>query len=162
MAAIGAAAGAMAASVAVVVSAASTPMRRTATVTRTIRTPILTAPVTTVITETTATAGSAVTRNKAAAPAQVRRLFFCSAEAGAVVRRAGLEYRPDRHDAGRVHVAMAAIIVPLDVIEVHGLGDARHLIKLTQVIRQVRIVDDPAQVALEVAIIDRVEADKRR
>lgn len=61
-------------------------------------------------------------------------LFLLSAEAAAIVRQREIEHRPDRHDAGRVHVAMAAVIVPLDVIEAHGLGDARHLIKLAQII----------------------------
>ena len=61
-------------------------------------------------------------------------LSLLSAEAAAIVRQHEIEHRPDRHDAGRVHVAMAAVIVPLDVIEAHGLGDARHLIKLAQII----------------------------
>ena len=61
-------------------------------------------------------------------------LSLLSAEAVAIVRQHEIEHRPDRHDAGRVHVAMAAVIVPLDVIEAHGLGDARHLIKLAQII----------------------------
>ena len=58
-------------------------------------------------------------------------------------------------------VRHAHVIVPLDVIHVHGLGDARHLIEVAQIVRQVRIVGDAAQVAFEVAVIDRVEADER-
>ena len=56
----------------------------------------------------------------------------------AIVRRGKVELRPDRHDAGRVHLALAAVIVPLDLLEADGLGDARHLIKIAQIIRQVR------------------------
>ena len=42
----------------------------------------------------------------------------------AVVRRREIERRAEGHDAGRVHVALAAVIVPLDVVHVHGRGDA--------------------------------------
>ena len=37
-------------------------------------------------------------------------------EPRAVVRRGEIELRPDRHDAGRVHLALAAVIVPLDLL----------------------------------------------
>jgi hypothetical protein len=52
--------------------------------------------------------------------------------------------------------------VPLDVIHVDGVGNAGRLIKLAQIIRQVRVVDDAAQIAFEVAVIDRVKTDQRR
>ncbi len=39
-------------------------------------------------------------------------------------------------------MAVAAVIVPLDMIDAHGLGDARHLVEIAQIVRQVRIVDD--------------------
>ena len=79
----------------------------------------------------------------------------------AVMRRGEVELGAERHDAGRVHLALAAVVVPLDVIDADGLGDARHLIEIAEIIRQVRVVGDAAQVALEVAVIDRVEADQR-
>src|SRR5262249_47301716 len=72
----------------------------------------------------------------------------------AVMRRRKIELRPQRHDAGRVHVALAAVIVPLDVVHVHGRRDASLLIKVAQVIREIGIVDDTAQVAFEVAVVD--------
>ena len=99
-----------------------------------------------------------------AAPHPVKRIRRRDSahEPVAVVRRGEIELGAERHDAGRVHLALAAVIVPLDVIDVHGLGDARHLIEIAQIVRQVRIVDDAPQVALEVAVIDRVEADQRR
>ncbi len=85
-----------------------------------------------------------------------------SAEPPAVVRQREVEQRTDRHDAGRVDVAVAAVIVPLDVIETDGVGDARHLIKIAQIIPQIWIVDDAPQIAFEVAVIDGVEANERR
>jgi hypothetical protein len=54
---------------------------------------------------------------------------------------------------------MAAVIRTLDVVEAHRLRDAGHLIELAQVSPQIGIVDDAPHVALEVAVIDRVETD---
>jgi hypothetical protein len=55
---------------------------------------------------------------------------------------------------------VAAVVVVLDVVEVDGLGDARVLVQLARVGPQVRVVDEPPEVALEVADIDRIEADQ--
>src|SRR5262245_34777114 len=85
-----------------------------------------------------------------------------SAKPPAVVRRHEIERRAERHDAGRVHMAVAAVIVPLDVIHVHGRGDAGLLVEVAQVVAEIGIVDDAAQIAFEVAVIDRVEAHQRR
>ena len=46
-------------------------------------------------------------------------------------------------------------------IEVHGFGDAGHLIKIAQVTRQFRIVRNSTLVALEMADIHRVETHQR-
>jgi hypothetical protein len=78
------------------------------------------------------------------------------------MRRGEILDGPRRYDACGVYRFMAAVIVLFDVIHVHRLGDARHLIKLAQIVRKVRIIRDAAQVALEVPMIDRVEPDKCR
>ena len=49
-----------------------------------------------------------------------------------------------------------------DVKEVDRLGDPRPMIELAQIALQSGIVGDLPQIALEVAEIDRVEADQRR
>ena len=59
-------------------------------------------------------------------------------------------------------VRVRAVVVPLDVIHVDGLGDAGVLVQLAQVARELRVVDDAAQVALEVADVHGVEAHERR
>src|SRR3546814_9356889 len=50
---------------------------------------------------------------------------------------------------------MAAVVVVLDVVQVDGLGDARHLVEFARVVPQVGIVAESPQVALEVAVVDR-------
>ena len=49
----------------------------------------------------------------------------------------------------------------LDVIDADRLGDSRLLIEIEHVTVEVWIVDDAAKVALEMAVIDDVEPDKR-
>ncbi|MCY1466048.1 hypothetical protein D9M71_842750 [compost metagenome] len=56
---------------------------------------------------------------------------------------------------------MAAIVVVLDVLKIHRLGNTRPLINLAQPVRQVRIIRNPPQVAFEVPVIHRVKADQR-
>ena len=53
------------------------------------------------------------------------------------------------------------VIVMLDVEKIDRLGHAGPMVQLPQVAAQRRIVLDPLEVALEVAEIDRVEADER-
>src|ERR1700692_1910838 len=64
-------------------------------------------------------------------------------------------------DAGWIDRAVALVIMTFDMHQVHGLGDAGHLIKTAQVTRQFRIVRNSTQVALEVADIHRVETHQR-
>src|ERR1700722_391174 len=70
------------------------------------------------------------------------------------------EFRPNRHNAGRINAPVALVIVMLDMEDVDGLGDARQVVKLPQVAVQRRIVPDLAKIAFEVPEINRVEADQ--
>jgi hypothetical protein len=56
---------------------------------------------------------------------------------------------------------MAAVIVPLDVIEVDGVDDPRHLVQLAKIVPKVWIVCDAPHIAFEVAVIDGIEANER-
>ena len=51
--------------------------------------------------------------------------------------------------------------MPFDVIKVHRGRNARLLIEVQEIALQVRIIHDPPQVALEVPMIDGVEAHQR-
>jgi hypothetical protein len=53
------------------------------------------------------------------------------------------------------------VIMTLDVINAHGLRNARLLIKVEHVTVEVGIIDDPPQVAFEMSVIDNVEPDQR-
>src|SRR5215470_18444654 len=78
------------------------------------------------------------------------------------VRRPKIEDRPERNDSRRVHPAVASVVVAFDVIEVDRLGDAGMLVEVAGVRPEIRVVGEPAEVALEVVVVHRVEADERR
>ena len=57
---------------------------------------------------------------------------------------------------------MAAVIMTLDVGEIDGLPDPAPLVEAAGIVPEGRVVDQAPDVALEVAVIDRVEADQGR
>ncbi|MNR36436.1 hypothetical protein D3C85_1543530 [compost metagenome] len=65
------------------------------------------------------------------------------------------------HNPGRVDGLVAAVVVILDVGKIHCLGNPRPLIHLPQPVRQVRIIGNAPQVALEVAVVHRVKTNQR-
>ena len=77
----------------------------------------------------------------------------------ASVRLREIEGRADRDDAGGINFRVRHVVMTLDMIEVDGLGDTGLLIKVHQVTLQARVIDDAPDVALEVAVINRVESN---
>ena len=73
----------------------------------------------------------------------------------AIVRLPVVDIRPDRHDPRRIQIRMAAVVVALDEVDVHRLGDPVRLVEIAQEAPEVRVVDDPSQVALEVPVSTR-------
>ncbi len=64
-------------------------------------------------------------------------------------------------DTGWIDVVVGHVVMPLDVVEVHGVGDAVGLIEVFEVAEEVGVVDDPPEVAFEMAMVDGVEAYER-
>ena len=62
------------------------------------------------------------------------------------------------NDTSRIDVVMGDVVMPLDMVEVHGVGDAVGLIEVFEVAEEVGVVDDPSDVAFEMTVIDSVEA----
>ena len=76
------------------------------------------------------------------------------------MRGGEIQFRADWNDAAWVDGLMTAVIVPADVIEVHGLGDARQLEQIPSVAPEVRIIDQSAQIAFEMAEVDGIETNQ--
>ncbi len=77
------------------------------------------------------------------------------------VRLCQIKRWAEGNDPGRINLRVRHIIMALDVVEVDRVGDAWLLIQIRQVALQIRVIDDAAQVALEMAVINHVEPDKR-
>ena len=69
--------------------------------------------------------------------------------------------RAERDDAGWIDFAMGQVVMPLDMVEVHRVGDAVCLIEIFQIAEQVWVIDDASDVALEVAVVHRIEPHQR-
>ena len=67
-----------------------------------------------------------------------------------IVRRQPVDDRAFRHDARGIDVVVRHVVVTLDVIEVDGVTETWPLEEVARVAPQVRIVDQPPQIALEV------------
>ena len=62
------------------------------------------------------------------------------------------------NDTGRIDVVMGDVVVPFNMVEVHGVGNAVDLIEIFEVAEEVGVVDDPPDVAFEMTVVDGVEA----
>src|SRR6266540_3516541 len=79
-----------------------------------------------------------------------------------IVRRFQMvQIRSDGKNPGRIDVKLA-VITHLDFLQIQRVFDSRPLIELAQVIRQIWIILDAAQITLEVAVVDQVKAQERR
>src|SRR5579872_5778446 len=74
------------------------------------------------------------------------------------MRRGPVQERAVGDDSGRVDVRMRGVVVPLDVIEVRCVPEGGQRVQVARVAPQIRVVGQPAQVDLEVVVVDRVEA----
>src|ERR1043166_8138533 len=75
--------------------------------------------------------------------------------------RAGeVEQGTERDDAGGVDVVVGDVVVTLDMVDVDGFEDAGLLIKIAKVALKVWVVDDPAEVAFEMTVINSIETDQ--
>ena len=61
-------------------------------------------------------------------------------------------------DTGWINVVVGDVVMPLDVVEVHGVSDAIGLIEIFDVAEEVGVVDDLPEVTFEMAVVDGVEA----
>src|SRR5438105_7777995 len=76
------------------------------------------------------------------------------------MRRSQVERGADRDDTRGIYLLVRHIIMALDVIEVHRFGNAIVLVKIAQIRPEMFVIDDAAHVALEMAVINGIEADE--
>src|SRR5260221_14587299 len=72
-----------------------------------------------------------------------------------------IDVRPDGHHSAGIQPSLHRIVVLLYLREIHRLGYAMRLVHISEPSPQVRVVPQMTNVALEVAIVDNVEANGR-
>ena len=68
--------------------------------------------------------------------------------------------RAKGHDAGGVNFIVSHVVMPFDVIEIHGVGNAVILVEIFEIAKEVGVISDTSDIAFEVPVIHRVEADE--
>ena len=71
-----------------------------------------------------------------------------------------VQFGTNGNDAVGVDRLVAGIIVLSDVIEVYGFGDARYFEEVAGIAREIGIIDQPAQIAFEMADVDSIETNE--
>lgn len=66
----------------------------------------------------------------------------------------------DWDDTGRVNIIVRDVVMPLDMVEIHGHGDAVGLVEIFQIPEQVRVVDDSPEIAFEMTMVHGVEPNQ--
>jgi hypothetical protein len=69
--------------------------------------------------------------------------------------------RADWDNTGWVDVVVRDVVVPLDMVEIHSFGDTTGLVQVAKIAGEVGVVGNPSDIALEMAVIDRVEPNQR-
>lgn len=77
------------------------------------------------------------------------------------MRRIKVLIGPKRDNARRIDVMMGHVIMAFDMIQVHRVGHLIILIEVLQVAKQMGIIHDAPDVALEMPMIHRIEPDER-
>ena len=81
-------------------------------------------------------------------------------EMGTAMGRAKILLRPDWHNASRIDVQVACIIMIFDMIHVHRVGDSRYLVKFTHEARERGVIGNTPDVAFEMAKIYGIETNQ--
>src|SRR5688500_1205118 len=73
-----------------------------------------------------------------------------------------LQFWTHRNNPRRIDRLVAPVIMGLDVPQIHRLLHSRHFVETLEIVRDVGIIRDAPDVALEVPEIDRIEPHQGR
>jgi hypothetical protein len=62
---------------------------------------------------------------------------------------------------GGINFVVRHVVMPLDVIEVHSLGDAVILVEVFQITSQVGVIGATSDITFEMSMVHDIEADER-
>ena len=67
----------------------------------------------------------------------------------------------DRDDTGRIDIVVRDVIMALDMVKIHGLGDTVGLVEISKIPEEMWIIDDSSDVAFKMSVVDRIEPNQR-
>lgn len=67
----------------------------------------------------------------------------------------------DRDDTGRIDIVVRDVVVPLNMVEIHGIGDTVGLVEILEIPEEIWVIDDSSDVALKMSVVDRIELNQR-
>lgn len=67
----------------------------------------------------------------------------------------------DWDDTSRIDVVVRHVVMALDMVDIHGLGDAVGLVEVFEISEEIRVVDDSPYVALKMTVVHRIKPDQR-
>lgn len=67
----------------------------------------------------------------------------------------------DWDDTGRIDIVVCDVVMPLDMVEVHGIGNTVGLVEISEIPEEMWIVDDSSDIALKMSVVDRIEPNQR-
>ena len=77
------------------------------------------------------------------------------------MRSVEILHRAHRNNTRRIDVVVSKVVMTLDVIEVNDVGNSVELIQIAKVSKQIRVIHNPADIAFEMPVINRVKSDQR-
>lgn len=67
-------------------------------------------------------------------------------------------FRSDRDYASRIDVVVGDVVVPLDMGEIHSVGNSIGLVEVFEIAEEVGVVSDSSKVTFEMPIVHDVES----
>ena len=78
-----------------------------------------------------------------------------SAQAFSAVPAPKILGRAEGNDASGIDLIMRHVIMPFDVIEIHGLGDAVILVEIFEITEEIIVIDETPEIAFEMSVVQR-------
>src|SRR5579859_378273 len=87
--------------------------------------------------------------------------YSCSGQRRSWMRCYPINDRTQRNDTARIDLIVRHEVVALDMVEIHTITKARPLIEIARIAPEMGIVNQAAQIALEMPDIDHIKAHQR-
>src|SRR3982750_3557040 len=84
-----------------------------------------------------------------------------SAQAFSAVPAPKILGRAEGNDASGIDLIMRHVIMPFDVIEIHGRGDAVILVEIFEITEEIIVIDETPEIAFEMSVVHGIEANER-